>query len=355
MSELVIIALGFIFGVLISFSSLNKFNTIAGLSILKNFKVAKTIMLTLGIGGVLLMMEMMSGDAAFHVKPFFTIGTALGGIIFGIGMSILGYCPGTLPISLGQGSVDALIGIVGGFIGGILFTISYPSILNIMGTDIGNISLFTLMGAKFSFSYVIVVLIISLLLIVGALWLNHIDSNKGLSGNRWILTGIGLALLNIALFFIGWQEQPMGASSSYPYIGDNITYLTSSSYYGTISKAGNWEMWFLIGAFLAGIFSTLFKRNFRLQMTHSLWRKYRGNSYKNRAWWAFIGGVLLIFGARMAGGCTSGHIISGGMQFAVSSYIFAIFTFIGFLSTGYYFYIRYAQKHSTKNRNTTIK
>jgi uncharacterized protein len=53
---------------------------------------------------------------------------------------------------------------------------------------------------------------------------------------------------------------------------------------------------------------------------------------------AFAGGFLLLFGARMAGGCTSGHVISGGMQVAFSSYLFAVFVFAGLLITGQLFY-----------------
>ena len=43
---------------------------------------------------------------------------------------------------------------------------------------------------------------------------------------------------------------------------------------------------------------------------------------------AFVGGFLLLFGARLAGGCTSGHIISGITQLAVSGMLFggAVFT-----------------------------
>ncbi|VAY88600.1 hypothetical protein CARN8_3350001 [mine drainage metagenome] len=51
-----------------------------------------------------------------------------------------------------------------------------------------------------------------------------------------------------------------------------------------------------------------------------------------------MGGVLLLFGARMAGGCTSGHIISGGMQLAYSSLLFALVVFLTFLTTGRLFY-----------------
>ena len=42
---------------------------------------------------------------------------------------------------------------------------------------------------------------------------------------------------------------------------------------------------------------------------------------------AFTGGLLLLFGARLAGGCTSGHVISGISQLTVGSFIFGIAIF----------------------------
>lgn len=340
MGTILIIIIGIVFGLLISYAGLNKFNTISGLSVLKDFTVAKTIMLVLGLGGVLLTIEMLGGGAVFHVKPLYLYGTALGGIIFGIGMSILGYCPGTLPISLGQGSIDALAGIVGGIIGGILFTILYPIIVPILGENLGKESLFTLMGNNFSLWYLVVASIISIMMIVGAFWLNKIDIRHGIKSQRWILTGIGLAALNIVLFYQGWQDQPLGASSSYPFVGDSICTLTQNSYFPSLIKSGSWQLWFLFGAFLAGYIYARATGTFRFIIIHRRWKYYRGKSRGNRLLWALFGGALLIFGARMADGCTSGHIISGGMQFAISSYIFAIFTFIGFLLTGYLFYTR---------------
>ena len=41
----------------------------------------------------------------------------------------------------------------------------------------------------------------------------------------------------------------------------------------------------------------------------------------------FLGGALVLFGARLAGGCTSGHMMSGMMQTSVSGYLFAIAAF----------------------------
>ncbi len=53
-----------------------------------------------------------------------------------------------------------------------------------------------------------------------------------------------------------------------------------------------------------------------------LWARRFGPSPVRRYIWAFAGGVILLFGARLAGGCTSGHGISGGLQLAVSSWVF---------------------------------
>lgn len=97
-------------------------------------------------------------------------------------------------------------------------------------------------------------------------------------------------------------------------------------------------MIFLGGAFLSGLVLSLIRKDFRLTLIHDNWRKHKGTSNSGRIIWAFIGGFLLVFGARMAGGCTSGHIISGGVQLALSSYLFAIFVFGAFLVTGRIFY-----------------
>ncbi|HUX56508.1 MAG TPA: YeeE/YedE thiosulfate transporter family protein [Bacteroidales bacterium] len=105
-----------------------------------------------------------------------------------------------------------------------------------------------------------------------------------------------------------------------------------------IQKPGNWELIFLSGAFLAGLIISLIKKDFKITLIHNNWKKYKGDSAVKRVVWSFIGGFLLITGARMAGGCTSGHILSGGMQLAASSLLFAVFVFAGLLITGKVFY-----------------
>lgn len=97
-------------------------------------------------------------------------------------------------------------------------------------------------------------------------------------------------------------------------------------------------MWFLLGAAIAGLVASLTKKEFELRLIHSHWQQYKGENPARRILWSFIGGFALLFGARMAGGCTSGLILSGGMQLAKSGLIFAAFVFISFILTGKLFY-----------------
>jgi len=94
----------------------------------------------------------------------------------------------------------------------------------------------------------------------------------------------------------------------------------------------------LFVAMIAAFIVSVAKKDFKFRLIYSNWEKQKGNSKIKRIVWAFVGGFILIFGARMAGGCTSGHIISGGMQLAGSSFVFGIFMFIGLIITGKLFF-----------------
>ena len=59
-----------------------------------------------------------------------------------------------------------------------------------------------------------------------------------------------------------------------------------------------------------------------------VWQENFGANCKLRYVAAFVGGVLVLYGARLAGGCTSGHMMSGIMQTSFSGYLFAIGAFI---------------------------
>ncbi len=331
--NIIILILGFLFGVILMYSKLNRYNVISGLAMRTNLAVAKAIAVAIGIGAILIIVEISLGFAVYHVKPFLLGGIVIGGLLFGIGMAILGYCPGTLAISFGEGSIDALIGIIGGLLGGFIFTLVLPSLHGVLGPDFGKISLQSLMGTNVLFF--IVVIILAALFIAIAFWLNKLEK---VQDYKWLFSGVALAVLNAIVFLKALTNRPIGASTSYPYVADLFTDTTQNDYFTKIKIPGHWELIFLSGAFLAGLILSLIKKEFSFTLIHSNWKENKGSSSLKRIVYAFIGGFILIFGARMAGGCTSGHILSGGMQLALSSLIFAVFVFTGLLITGKLFY-----------------
>ena len=336
----VILILGFLFGTILQYAKLNRYNVISGMATLENFAVAKAIAVAIGVGAVLIAIETGLGFASYHLKPFLLGGIILGGIIFGVGMAILGYCPGTLSVSLGQGSIDALFGIIGGLVGGFVYTLLLPSIQSILGPDLGSFSLFSLLGQHQFLFYLLIILI-------GAafVWMAFVLNKKEKGTDyKWLYAGIALAVLNVIAFLSALTDRIIGASTAYPYLADLATGTTQNNYFEKIQAPGQWELLFLAGAFIAGLVISILKKEFKLTIIHSSWLKYKGNSISKRLIWSFIGGFILVIGARMAGGCTSGHILSGGMQLSVSSLVFAVFVFAGLLVTGKYFYT-----HKTKS------
>ena len=328
-----ILLFGFLFGAILQTARLNKYNTISGMARLDDFTVAKAIAVAVGVGAILLSIEIGLGYASFHVKPVLLVGIGFGGLIFGAGMAILGYCPGTLPVSLGEGSMDALVGIIGGICGGIAYTLIQPSIQGMLGPDLGKLSLEAAMGG--GTLYYILVFAFGLLLLGIAFFLNKIGKKQNYN---WLYAGIGLAVLNCIVFLTAVSDRPIGASTTYPYVGDILSGLTINNYFTAIEKPGTWELIFLTGAMLSGLAGSLIRKDFKIQLIHSGWSKTQGTSKSKRIIWAFIGGFIMLIGARMAGGCTSGHVISGGMQIAVSSLLFGALVFAGLLITGKYFY-----------------
>lgn len=330
---ILIFIFGFLFGALLQSARLNKYNTISGMARLEDFTVAKAIAVAVGVGAVLLSVEIGLGLASWHLKPLLLSGIIVGGLIFGAGMAILGYCPGTLPVSLGEGSLDALVGIIGGVAGGLVYSLIQPFIQGMLGPDLGKHSLESSLNS--GSLYYILVLVFGLVLVGVAFLLNKIERSKTYN---WLYAGLGLAVLNCLVFLTGVFDRQIGASTTYPYIGNLLTGLTENAYFVSIEKAGHWELIFLAGSFFSGLVVSLLRKDFRLQLIHSGWSKTEGLSVGKRVVWAFTGGFIMLFGARMAGGCTSGHVISGGMQISASSLLFGAFVFGGLLLTGKFFY-----------------
>jgi uncharacterized membrane protein YedE/YeeE len=136
------VLLGIIFGMILQRSRVNTYDKIGGFAMMKDFTVAKILLTAIGVGSILLFLEIQMGLASLSIKPFDVAGIIFGGIIFGIGMAVLGYCPGTLIVSMGEGAVDAIVGIIGGLAAGFVYILLYPRIGPLLGPDMGKGNLY---------------------------------------------------------------------------------------------------------------------------------------------------------------------------------------------------------------------
>ncbi len=91
----------------------------------------------------------------------------------------------------------------------------------------------------------------------------------------------------------------------------------------------DWQWMFVIGVLIGSFIASKTSGSFRWQALPDMWEKRFGSNRIKRAIVAFIGGAIAIFGARLAGGCPSGHGLSGSLQLAVSGFIALICFFIG--------------------------
>ncbi len=162
---------------------------------------------------------------------------------------------------------------------------------------------------------------------------------------RWspYAVGVGIGILSWFTFLI--SRKPLACSTSFARTSGMIEKLFLGKkvdlkpYYQKIGLAVDWQWMLVVGVIIGSLISALLSGDFRWQWVPSLWKTAFGGNPYLRVIVALVGGVCIGFGARWAGGCTSGHGISGTLQLAVSSWISAICFFIGGILTAHIIFI----------------
>lgn len=110
-------------------------------------------------------------------------------------------------------------------------------------------------------------------------------------------------------------------------------HVVNNEYFQAKKVKIDWQMMFVIGIFCGAFISSILGKTYRSEKVPPIWKENYGNKISIRALWAFVGGMVAILGARLAGGCPSGHGLSGVMQLAVSSLIAMVFFVVGGIVT----------------------
>ena len=104
---------GLAFGFLLQKGGVGKFNILIGQLLLQDWTVAKIMLTAIVVGMIGVFTLHYFAKVNLHIKPTRIGSNIIGGLLFGAGFALIGYCPGTAAAALGQGSWDALFGMAG--------------------------------------------------------------------------------------------------------------------------------------------------------------------------------------------------------------------------------------------------
>jgi len=154
-------------------------------------------------------------------------------------------------------------------------------------------------------------------------------------GPAWspYVVGAGIGVLSWLTFY--FSDKPIGASSFYAQVSGFIgklfakRHIESLAYFKDNPPRVGWGFVFVLSIIVGASIAAVTGGEFVNEWLPPMWVARFGDSIALRAGVAFGGGILMAFGARLAGGCTSGHGISGTLQLNLASWIAVICFFIG--------------------------
>ena len=153
---------------------------------------------------------------------------------------------------------------------------------------------------------------------------------------RWspYVVGAGIGFLSWLTFLL--SDKALGCSTAFARTSGMLGRLfrgreriEGNPYYRKFPPVIDWEWMLVLGILIGAVVSALLSGDLDPRWIPPAWEARFGASLVPRLAVAFAGGMFVGFGSRWAGGCTSGHGISGTMQLALTSWVTAIFIFIG--------------------------
>jgi uncharacterized protein len=160
------------------------------------------------------------------------------------------------------------------------------------------------------------------------------------SGPAWNPYLVGTLIGVLSMFTFYFSNKPLGASSAYARVAGLLGQFVAPKHTGALkyyrdnAPKVDWEVMLVVGAVLGACLAAWQGGEFTGRWLPPLWvERFGEDSLWLRLAVSFAGGAFMAFGARLAGGCTSGHGISGTMQLSVGSWIAVICFFVGGIAT----------------------
>ncbi len=151
------------------------------------------------------------------------------------------------------------------------------------------------------------------------------------------VVGALIGLLNIIALRI--SNKPLAASTTYLNVSGMIRKafqrekVQRNEYYSKKKPEVDWGVMLVFGIIIGSFLSAALSGDFQITLVPEMWATHFSADFFPRFITALVGGIILGIGARWAGGCTSGHGISGASQLSIISWMAAIAFFIGGIVT----------------------
>lgn len=142
------LVIGLAFGAILQRVGASSYELILGTLRLENLTILKFMLLAIGVAAVGIGGLSAFGLAHLAIKPLYLWGVLLGGLVFGVGFALSGYCPGTSLVACVEGRRDAWATVGGAFAGAIAYTLAYPFLrpLLVLPADFGKVTVTTTTG-----------------------------------------------------------------------------------------------------------------------------------------------------------------------------------------------------------------
>lgn len=164
-------------------------------------------------------------------------------------------------------------------------------------------------------------------------------------GPAWSPYLVGALIGVLSVLSLALAQRRMGASSAYADVAGLLARAVAPAhverlrYFREHPHAISWTLVFVLGTVLGSYLSAATGGELTGTYLQDLWvARFGEDSAALRTALAFVGGATMAYGARLAGGCTSGHGISGTMQLSLGSWIAAACFFIGGILVAYPLY-----------------
>ena len=165
-----------------------------------------------------------------------------------------------------------------------------------------------------------------------------------LTASRWspYIAGVGIGILSWLAFLL--SDRTIGCSTPFARTSGMIERLFRGDktlerpYFQEYRPKIGWDWMLVAGIFVGAFLSVQLSGTFEFTWVPARWMEAFGNTPTLRLVVAFFGGILMGIGSRWAGGCTSGHGISGTLQLAISSWLSVIGFFVGGIATALLIY-----------------